>query len=134
MRCCQVSFPRRFCPQGRQRSARSRGSQYLHRPDVRRGRILSVGTLANGGATSSIGQSTNAAANLTFYNGGILQYTGPTASTDRSFTLNIATGSGGGFEIAQAGTALTISGAGAGSGQMVKTGYYYKIQLDFCNS
>jgi fibronectin-binding autotransporter adhesin len=83
---------------------------------------LSVNTLANGGAASNIGQSANAAANLTFYNGGILQYTGLTASTDRAFTLNVSTSSGGGFDVTQAGTALTVSGAGAGAGQLIKNG------------
>lgn len=48
--------------------------------------ILDVVTLADGGVASSIGQSSNAAANLVF-NGGILNYIGSTVSTDRSFTL-----------------------------------------------
>jgi filamentous hemagglutinin family protein len=47
---------------------------------------LSVLSLANGGTASGIGQSSNAAANLVI-NGGTLQYTGATASTDRIFTI-----------------------------------------------
>ncbi|HOW58748.1 MAG TPA: autotransporter domain-containing protein [Candidatus Omnitrophota bacterium] len=48
---------------------------------------LSVATIGNGGASGNLGQATNAAANLVF-NGGTLQYTGTTASTDRNFTIN----------------------------------------------
>ena len=51
------------------------------------GGILSVSTLANGGANSSIGASSNAAANLVLQGGGSLSYTGGTAGTDRGFTL-----------------------------------------------
>jgi autotransporter-associated beta strand protein len=83
------------------------------------GGILSVSTLANGGTVSNIGQSINAATNLTFANGGVLQYSGPTVSTDRSFTLAVT---GGGFEVTQAATALTLSGVGTGAGGFLKTG------------
>src|SRR5262249_17953112 len=59
--------------------------------------VLAVTTLANGGVSSSIGASSNAASNLVF-NGGTLQYTGantviyqttqtPTVSIDRLFTM-----------------------------------------------
>jgi len=44
-------------------------------------------TLADGSSASSIGQSTNAAANLVL-SGGTLRYTGPAVSTNRGFTLN----------------------------------------------
>jgi len=67
--------------------------------------ILATNSLANGGAASGIGQSTNAAANLVI-NGGTFQYTGPAVSTDRNFTIgnNNAT-------LDASGTgALTISG------------------------
>lgn len=47
---------------------------------------LSVGTLANGLAASSIGNSSNAAASLVL-NGGTLQYTGAAVSTNRLFSL-----------------------------------------------
>ena len=62
--------------------------------------IVSVSTLANGGAASGIGQSGNAAANLVL-NGGTLQYTGAAVSTDRLFSV----GTNGGK--------LDSSGAGA---------------------
>ena len=60
------------------------------------GGILSTGAtgvLANGGAASSIGQSTNAAGSLVF-GGGTLQYAGTSgpASTDRLFTIGDANG------------------------------------------
>jgi len=50
------------------------------------GGVLSVSSLANGGVNSNIGSSTNLAANL-ILNGGALQYTGATQSTDRRFTV-----------------------------------------------
>ena len=52
---------------------------------------LITSLLADGGTPSGIGASSNAASNLVF-NGGTLVYTGPTASTDRSFTLGAAGG------------------------------------------
>jgi autotransporter-associated beta strand protein len=53
---------------------------------------LSTTLLARGGAPSGIGASSSAAANL-ILNGGTLQYTGPAATTDRSFTLGLLGGS-----------------------------------------
>lgn len=67
---------------------------------------LSVGKLANGGLTSGIGASSTNAANLVFA-GGALRYTGPTASTDRRFTINASKNAV--FDVAQAGTTLTFS-------------------------
>jgi fibronectin-binding autotransporter adhesin len=55
------------------------------------GGVLSVALLANGGANSSIGASTNNASNL-LLQGGTLQYIGGAASTDRLFTLDAAGG------------------------------------------
>jgi autotransporter-associated beta strand protein len=52
------------------------------------GSILSVPSIANGLSPSSIGQSSNAAANLVFAGSGTLQYTGPGATSDRNFTIN----------------------------------------------
>ena len=69
------------------------------------------GTLANGGANSSIGKSANTAANLVL-DGGKLQYVGTNASavsSDRLFTL---TANGGGFDASGANT-LTLAGNGA---------------------
>lgn len=79
------------------------------------GGVLEVVSLANGGVASSIGQATNAAANLAF-DGGTLRYVGTGGSTNRGFTLGNnggtidASGSG---ALAMTGTALAFSG-GAG--------------------
>ncbi len=54
--------------------------------------VISVAALANGGVASPIGTSNNAATNLVL-DGGLLQYTGTGASTDRLFTIG-ALGSG----------------------------------------
>ncbi len=53
--------------------------------------VLKVTVMANGGSNSNIGASSNAAGNLVL-NGGILQYTGTGASTDRLFSLGIGSG------------------------------------------
>lgn len=65
------------------------------------GGVLVATSLANGGVASSIGQSSNAAANLVI-NGGTLKYTGGTASTDRVLTIGTT-----------AGSAIDASGTGA---------------------
>ncbi|MCE9556242.1 MAG: autotransporter-associated beta strand repeat-containing protein [Planctomycetes bacterium] len=52
---------------------------------------LSVSSLANGGGSSSVGASTNVAANLVL-NGGTLQYTGAGHSTDRLFSVGTSNG------------------------------------------
>jgi len=49
---------------------------------------LSFAVIANGGSPSSLGQSSASATNLVLGNNAALTYTGPTASSDRSFTLN----------------------------------------------
>ncbi len=82
--------------------------------------VLSVPKLADGGLSSSIGASSNAAANLVL-NGGTLRYTGATAATNRNFTL--APNSSSEIAVSAAGTVLTISGASAvTSGTLSKTG------------
>ena len=90
--------------------------------------VLSVSSLANGGSTSNLGQSTNAAANLVL-GGGTLQYTGGTVSMNRNFTLTTGTTSS--VDVTSAETDLTLSGAStnttgglnkAGAGQLVITG------------
>ncbi|MEI7912833.1 MAG: autotransporter-associated beta strand repeat-containing protein [Verrucomicrobiota bacterium] len=79
---------------------------------------LSIATLADGAQTSSIGNSSNAAANLVL-DGGTLQYTGTDVSTDRGFT--ITAGKAGIIEVTS--NKLTISGASATtSGSLTKTG------------
>ncbi|SOD51569.1 autotransporter-associated beta strand repeat-containing protein [Pseudoxanthomonas wuyuanensis] len=70
------------------------------------GGLLSVNTLPNGGVVSPIGQSGSASANLVLDGGG-LQYTGATTSTDRGFTLGTNHGT---VDVADAGTTLTVSG------------------------
>ncbi|MBR7654434.1 autotransporter-associated beta strand repeat-containing protein [Brucella oryzae] len=66
---------------------------------------LAVSTLANGGFASSIGRSSNDAANLVLA-GGILDYLGSTASSDRGFTL----GAGGGIGVNDTDATLTMGG------------------------
>ena len=67
---------------------------------------LSVSSLANGGSSSNLGASTNAATNLVL-DGGTLKYTGPAASTNRLFTI---TGNGGTIDASGTG-ALTFTGS-----------------------
>jgi fibronectin-binding autotransporter adhesin len=50
------------------------------------GGVLAASALADGGVASSIGQSSNAAANVVI-DGGTLRYTGAAANTDRLFTI-----------------------------------------------
>jgi autotransporter-associated beta strand protein len=69
--------------------------------------VLSVSVIANGGTTSCIGTSSSAASNLLF-DGGTLQYTGTTASTDRNFS--ISDGKTAAFDITHGASDLTISG------------------------
>ncbi|HEY8993381.1 MAG TPA: autotransporter-associated beta strand repeat-containing protein [Lacunisphaera sp.] len=72
------------------------------------GGALVVSSLANGGQTSGIGASSNAASNLYFSNGGTLRYTGATTSTDRLFKIS------GAATIDSSGTGLlTFSNTGA---------------------
>ena len=79
---------------------------------------LSVGTIGNGGVAGNLGQATNAAANLVF-DGGALQYTGVTASTNRNFTIN--TGKTAIFDITM--NTLTLSGVStATNGGLTKIG------------
>ncbi|WP_181175673.1 autotransporter-associated beta strand repeat-containing protein [Mesorhizobium sp. B2-3-4] len=66
-----------------------------------RGGVLQVSCLADGGVNSTIGASSNGAANLVL-TGGTLQYVGAGDSTDRLFTLG-----------ASAGSRLESSGTGA---------------------
>lgn len=77
-------------------------------PTTLSGGVLSVSTLGNGGANSGIGRSSNSASNL-ILDGGTLQYTGATVSTDRRLTL---TGNGGGIDASGTG-ALTFSNTAA---------------------
>ncbi|HEY4146948.1 autotransporter-associated beta strand repeat-containing protein [Pinirhizobacter sp.] len=55
------------------------------------GGVLGVDHLTDGGQASSIGSSSNAAANLLIGNGATLRYTGTGDTTDRLFTLSLGT-------------------------------------------
>ncbi|GAT35573.1 fibronectin-binding autotransporter adhesin [Terrimicrobium sacchariphilum] len=72
------------------------------------GGILSISTLANGGANSSIGAASSLASNL-ILNGGTLRYTGAAISTDRLFSV----GANGGTLDASGSGAVTFSGTSA---------------------
>jgi fibronectin-binding autotransporter adhesin len=79
---------------------------------------LNVATIGNGGVAGNLGQATSAAGNLVF-DGGELDYTGLSASTDRNFTIN--PGKDANFDIAA--NTLTISGASTGTtGSLTKNG------------
>jgi len=82
------------------------------------GGTLSVGTIGNGGVAGNLGQAGNAATNLVF-DGGTLEYTGSTATSDRAFTINAG-------KTATINTAngLTLAGAtgAATDGALTKTG------------
>ena len=80
---------------------------------------LSVSTIGNGGVAGNLGAATNANANLVL-GGGILQYTGSTASTNRGFTLTAGTKSS--IDVSTLATVLTLSG-----GSAVTTGALDKI-------
>jgi autotransporter-associated beta strand protein len=73
--------------------------------------IVSVNNLAIGGAASAIGGAGSASANIVF-NGGQLQYTGPSVTIDRGATLGA---NGGSVAVTTAGSVLTTSGTIAGN-------------------
>ena len=81
---------------------------------------LSIANIADGGTVSGLGNSTSAAANLVL-NGGTLNYTGASVSSNRNFTLASSTSSG--IRVDNAGTVLTLSGTSAAtSGNLAKSG------------
>jgi len=73
---------------------------------------LEVKKLADGGETSSIGSSSNAAANLLLGNGTTFRYTGTGDSSDRLFTINGTA----------AGHQATINSSGAGAINLTNAG------------
>jgi autotransporter-associated beta strand protein len=83
------------------------------------GGTLSVATIGDGGVISgNLGSATSAASNLVLSNG-TLQYTGATASSNRSFT--ITAGTTGSFDVTA--NTLTLSGASAATtGALTKVG------------
>lgn len=70
--------------------------------------ILQVSSIANGGVASGIGASSASSANLVI-EGGVLQYTGGTVTSDRGFTLVNGAPSRT-IDVTAAGTNLTFSG------------------------
>ena len=79
---------------------------------------LRVNSINNGGSSGNLGAASDAAENLVF-DGGALQYTGATASTDRNFTINA--GKTATFDITT--NNLTVSGTSiATTGALTKTG------------
>jgi fibronectin-binding autotransporter adhesin len=87
-------------------------------PTLVSGGVLSVTTLANGGGNSGIGAAGSASANLVL-NGGTLRYTGASAGTDRAATLGL---NGGGIDVADSATTLTLNGSLTGDGGLAKSG------------
>jgi len=81
--------------------------------------VLSIATLPNGGVAGPIGASTNALANLSL-NGGTLQYTGTSTTTDRGATLAAAST----IEITNPAATLEFTGqiTGATSRVLTKAG------------
>ncbi len=80
------------------------GANYIN------GGTVSIPSIGSAGASSTLGASSSAASNLVF-NGGTLQYTGTSGSTDHGFTLN----AGGGI-ISVGANALTFTGGATGPG------------------
>jgi autotransporter-associated beta strand protein len=68
------------------------------------GGVISVPSVSLGGAAGPLGSSTNAAANWVF-NGGTLQYTGATGTTDHGATFNAVSA----IDVTQSGTSLTLT-------------------------
>ena len=82
--------------------------------------VYRVSAISDGGVASTLGASSNAAANLVL-GGGTLQFTGTSASTDRSFTLTTATTST--VDVSLLGTKLTLAGGSAATdGALTKVG------------
>lgn len=79
------------------------------------GGILSTNSIANGGTASGIGKATNAAGALVL-DGGTLQYTGATASTDHTFTLDQNGGTIDGSGSGPLSFTNTLAGIYSGSG------------------
>lgn len=78
---------------------------------------LSFNTLGNGGEESAIGKSNKYAQNWLF-DGGVYQYTGASATTDREARINRQTE----LNIANSGTTVTMNGNLEGTGNFVLNG------------
>ena len=79
--------------------------------------VLVVDCLANGGAASGIGASSSASSSLVLQ-GGRLQYTGDTVTTNRGFTLSSLSQ----VDVNNAATTLTFTGTLTGAGGLQKWG------------
>ena len=77
------------------------------------GGTLEISKLSNGGQASSIGTSQN-----WIWNGGTVNYTGGSVSTNREAALQSATT----LNVANAGTTLTLTGEISGDGDLIKDG------------
>src|SRR5262249_41400416 len=87
------------------------GANTYSGPTTISGGTLTTDSIANGGAASKIGQSTNAASNLLFQSGS-LKYTGIGATTDRLFQMGSSTFTAN----------ATIDSSGTGALQFTNTG------------
>ena len=82
------------------------------------GGTVSVSQLANSLSASSIGAASGASSNLVF-DGGTLQYTGPTTSSDHGATMNAG---GGTIDVSAGGNTLALGGGIIGTGSLTKIG------------
>ncbi len=82
------------------------------------GGIVEFGILSNGGVASCIGAASNVPANIQL-NGGRLNYTGMTVSTDRGLTL---AQNGGTLSVVLPSATLTTTGKITGAGKLTKEG------------
>ena len=82
---------------------------------------LSVAAIGDGGVAGNLGQAAATATNIVF-DGGTLQYTGNTATSDRAFTINA--GKTATIEVSTSGQSLSLVGATgtATTGALTKTG------------
>jgi autotransporter-associated beta strand protein len=76
-------------------------------------------TIANAGASSSIGAASGTGSGLLVLDSGALRYLGGTASSDRGATLNAG---GGVIDVTNSATTLTVGGTVTGSGALTKVG------------
>ena len=82
---------------------------------------LSVGSIGDGDVAGNLGKASNAATNIVF-DGGTLQYTGNTATSNRAFTINA--GKTAIIDVSTSGQSLSLAGATgtATTGALTKTG------------
>jgi autotransporter-associated beta strand protein len=93
-------------------------NSYTGVTNISGGGVLQVSNLQNGGLNSSIGNYAAGAAGL-ILNGGTLQYTGGTTTTDRGFTLSSSNSI---IDVSTPGTALTMGASSLGALTFAATG------------